>query len=452
VSSSGTVLVVDDEGAMRDGCRQVLEKEGLTVLEAKTAAEALRMLAGAHCDVVLLDLKMPGMGGMEALRRIQEHHRGTAVIVITGYPSIETVVEAMKWGAVDYLTKPFSAESLRLAVSNTLARGSLPGLECERRRGRKSDSASTDVLVGQTPQMKAIRDLVKRVAQTDSTVLVMGESGTGKEVLARMLHRGSGRAARPFVVVDCTTLVDTLVENELFGHVKGSYTGAGTTTHGRFEMADGGTLFFDEVGCLHQGLQSKLLRAIEHGEFVRVGSNRTMSVDVRVVAATNTDLARGVENGTFREDLYYRLSVVPIVLPPLRQRKADIPLLAEHFLRLHAANRHKAVTKVSPEAMNVLMAHDWPGNVRELSNAIERAVVLAEGDEIVPELLLHYGFAYHPPSDSTPYRTRTLAEMERAHIEHMLRKTGGNKRRAAELLGIDRKTLRRKLRAFQGAD
>jgi len=445
------VLIVDDEEAIRDGCRQALEKEGITVLEASNGPDALSMLKKTRCEVLLLDLKMPGMGGMETLQRLREHGNPT-VIVITGYPSVGTAVDAMKWGAVDYLTKPFSAEDLRVAVSRALARESLEQAEPQARPEREREEASSSDLLGQTPQIKAIRALVGQVAATDSTVLVMGESGTGKEVVARMLHEESGRSGGPFVLVDCTTLVDALVENELFGHMKGSYTGATSTTSGRFELAQGGTLFLDEVGCLHLGLQSKLLRAIERGEFMRVGCNETISVDVRVVAATNTDLARAVEEGTFREDLYYRLSVVPIVLPPLRQRKADIPPLAGHFLKMHAAAHHKHVTRISQEAVNVLVAHDWPGNVRELSNAIERAVVLAEGDEIVPELLLHYGFALSPVTFSSRSENKSLADLEAGHIRRILRRTGGNKTRAAELLGIDRKTLWRKLREHEEKD
>jgi len=439
-----TVLVVDDDAPVRDGCRQALQAEGLEVVEAADAAEALRLMSSRPCSVVLLDLRMPGMDGMELLGRIRGEHRHTAVVVITGYASVETAVQAMKQGAVDYLPKPFSARTLRAAVHRALHAG---GPACAPPAGKAR--ADCPVLVGETPEMRKVRELIERLAPTDSTVLIMGESGTGKEVVARILHHKSPRATRPFVLVDCTTLVGTLMENELFGHVKGSYTGATATTHGRFELADGGTLFLDEVGCLELGLQSKLLRAIEQKEFTRVGSNQTISVDTRVIAATNTNLARAVEQGTFREDLYYRLSVVPLVLPPLRHRKEDIPLLAEHFLRLHSSRRHKHVRRITPRAMDVLMAHDWPGNVRELSNAIERAVVLAEGEEIVPELLLHYGFERRPARPPAAHDAPvSLAEMERAHIEHVLRTVQGNKSRAARLLGIDRKTLWRKLKQY----
>jgi len=444
--NKGTVLVVDDDPAMRDGCRRALEKEGVAVLEAGSMRSAFELIGNGPCDVVLLDLKMPDMGGMEGLKRLRSTFRRIPVVVITGYPSVKTAVEAMKWGAVDYLTKPFRAADLRLVVRRALADS---GADDDSLQGGSDSRQQADGtrLIGETVQMKSVRSLISKVADTDSTVLIIGESGTGKEVVARLLHEKSGRSVRPFVVVDCGSIVGTLVENELFGHVKGSYTGAVSTTHGRFELADGGTLFLDEVGCLRTDVQAKLLRVLERGEFSRVGGRETVRVDVRIIAATNADLAEAVKEGSFREDLFYRLSVVPIVLPPLRQRKADIPLLAEHFLRLHARRRHKKVTRISPAAMEVLMAHDWPGNVRELSNAIERAVVLAEGNEVVPELLLHYGFTYGALAAGAGQEpVRSLREVEEAHIRRVLRQTGGNRRLAAEILGIDRKTLWRRLR------
>ncbi|MBS3763064.1 MAG: sigma-54-dependent Fis family transcriptional regulator [Planctomycetes bacterium] len=449
MNEGGRVLVVDDEEVIRDSCREVLEREGLSVAEAENAPAALDVLDQERWDVVLLDLKMPGVSGLEALKKIKNRDSEPVVIVITGYPSVQTAVEAMKWGAMDYLTKPFDCEKLTATVGRALARRDLELSSYPGERGAEDQSPSGSMLVGETPQIKEIRSLIKQVAETESTILIMGESGTGKEVVARMLHQQSARDDEPFVVVDCTTLVDSLVENELFGHVKGSFTGASETRRGRFEMAEDGTLFLDEVGSIDKGLQSKLLRAIERGEIVRVGSNEALHVDVRVIAASNTDLARAVEDGEFREDLYYRLSVVPIVLPPLRQRKEDIPLLARHFLKLHAENRNRNVRRITDEAMDVLTAHDWPGNVRELSNAIERAVVLAEGEEIVPELLLHYGFTYSPDRVRSDADVPTLEELEERHIRRVLRRTGGNKTRAAELLGIDRKTIYRKLQQFE---
>ena len=450
MSEKRQILIVDDEAAMRDGCRQILEREGLSVLEAENGQEALNMLARRAFELVILDIKMPGMDGIEVLRRIQAQHKETPVVVITGYPNIETAVEAMKCGAIDFLPKPFSRDALRLIVSRTLAYGLL---QRENRRLRTYVKQATEpvTMIGETPEMKDVFDVIERVAPTDSTVLIMGESGTGKELVARALHQKSRRAMSPLVVVDCATLVGTLFENELFGHAKGSFTGATATTHGRFKAADGGTLFLDEVGCIAMPIQAKLLRVLEQREFMRVGSNLTISVDVRLIAATNMDLAAAVSAGTFREDLFYRLSVVPVVLPPLRRRKQDIPVLAEHFLRLHCERRQKDIAGMPRKAMAMLMSHDWPGNVRELSNAIERAVVLADGQDILPEHLLHYNFARVAPHPAKPSGMLKLAEVEQAHIEQVMRQTEGNKRRAAEVLGIDRKTLWRKLRQYTRA-
>ncbi|MFO7956771.1 MAG: sigma-54 dependent transcriptional regulator [Candidatus Brocadiia bacterium] len=451
MSPDARILVADDDAAMRDSCRQVLEREGLSIEEAADGDEALQRLAARAYELVLLDLKMPGTDGMDVLKHIKDRHNGTAVVVITGYPSIDTAVEAMKLGATDFLPKPFSRESLTVIVQKAL---DYTRLEEENRRLRRHIEAVTPPteIVGETPEMRRIYDLMRRVAPTDSTVLLTGESGTGKELVARALHANSKRASGPFVVVDCATLVGTLFENELFGHAKGSYTGATSTTHGRFELANGGTLFLDEVGCIEPGMQQKLLRVLEQREFTRVGSNQIIHTDVRVIAATNTDLEKAVAAGSFREDLYYRLSVFPIKLPPLRERKADIPLLAEHFLRLHCDHRQKEVSAISPEAVERLMAHDWPGNVRELSNVIERAVVLAEGGCIRPEHLLNLGSPDYDRPAAAESPTRSLDEVERRHIRRVLDHTDGNKTRAADILGIDRKTLWRKLQAYDGED
>jgi len=441
------ILIVDDEAAMRDACRQTLQRDGLQVFEARNGNEALTLMAKRLYDLVILDLKMPGIDGMEVLRRIRLEHSQTPVVVITGYPSIESAIGAIKSGAVDFLPKPFSSESLRVIIGKALDYSRLRR-QNDLMRGQFTVGARPTEMIGRTSQMKAIFDLIDRVAPTDSTVLITGESGTGKELVARSLHLKSLRSSGPFVAVDCATLVGTLFESELFGHVKGSFTGAVATTHGRFEMADTGTLFLDEVSCIDPAMQAKLLRVIEEREFTRVGSGQTIAVDVRIIAATNTDLVRAVEEGAFREDLFYRLSVVPIVLPPLRQRKADIPVLAEHFLRLHCRRRNKEVVQISVAAMDSLLQHDWPGNVRELSNAIERAVVLAEGQEILPDHLLHHGVVRQYTVKTSPEHVVALSESERMHIEKALQESRGNKSLAARMLGIDRKTLWRKLRQY----
>jgi DNA-binding NtrC family response regulator len=442
---SSRILIADDDAPMRDSCRSALEREGMAVAEATNGAEALQAVSEDGFDLVILDLKMPGTGGMEVLRQIQEQNPDTSVVVITGYATVDTAVEAMKCGAVDFLPKPFNRETLRVIVEKALKQNHLrrENKRLRRELGRMSDGAK---IVGRTPQMERVFKLIEQVAPTDSTVLISGESGTGKELVARALHAHSRRAQEPFVVVDCATLVGTLFENELFGHAKGSFTGATSTTHGRFELADGGTLFLDEVSCIEAGMQQKLLRVLEEREFARIGSNETIAVDVRVIAATNTDLAAAVDDEKFREDLYYRLNVFPIDLPPLRDRKPDIPLLVEHFVRLHAQAREKQVTAVDEKAMEELMQHRWPGNVRELSNVIERAVVLAEDGHIGPQHLL-YGRT--SPTGSDGAALRTLAELEKQHIYRVLRHTDGNKKEAAEKLGIDRKTLYRKLRRYE---
>lgn len=440
------ILIVDDEAPMRDACRQILERDGLEVHEATSGREALTAMDRCLFDLVILDLKMPKVGGLDVLRSMKRRHMDISVVVVTGYPSVDSAVEAMKNGAIDFLAKPFASEALRVIV-----RKSLHYSRIEREhgllRGQMSESGEPGEMIGRTPQMKGIFDLIERVAPTDSTVLIIGESGTGKELVARALHRKSSRAGGPFITVDCATLVGTLFESELFGHAKGSFTGATTTTHGRFAVANGGTIFFDEVGCVELSMQAKLLRVLEQREFTRVGSNQTISVDVRVIAATNTDLVRAVEEGTFREDLFYRLLVVPVFLPPLRQRRDDIALLAQHFLERYRRTRRKEVRRISRKAMEVITAHSWPGNIRELSNAIERAVVLAEGSSIKPEHLLHYGVARVPEAPALG-GVLTLDEVERRQIEKVLRHSNGNKSHAAELLGIDRKTLWRKLQRY----
>ena len=449
-----SLLIVDDEEPVREACRSTLAGEPLTLTQADSGDRALEMIAARRFDVVILDLKMPGVDGLQVLSRIKADHPHTAVVVITGYATVESAVDAMKRGAVDFLPKPFTPEALRLIVRRCL-NGTDLAKENRILRYQLGARNGEPRLVGDSPQMEAIHDLIRRVGPTDATVLITGESGTGKELVSRAIHEHSSRARRPFVVADCTTLVGTLFESELFGHVKGAFTGASATTHGRAEMADGGTLFLDEISSIEMPLQAKLLRLIQQREFTRVGSNQVIPVDVRIIAATNTNLLKEIEDGRFREDLYYRLSVLPIVLPPLRQRLEDIPALCTYFLDRHNKARGKAVKRVTPDAMNILARQPWTGNVRELENAIERAVVLTDGDEITPVDLLWYGAhtaiqtpdqAQSPSEEWAP--VVTLAEVERKHIQSVLRQVGGNRARAAACLGIDRKTLWRKLRRY----
>jgi len=446
VNDRASILIVDDEEAMRDACRQVLEPEGFALREAASGEACLAAMRQESFDLAILDLRMPRMDGLEILRWIREESPDTAAIVITGFPSVDSAVEAMKRGAADFLPKPFTPDVLRLTVRRTL-RGArmlkenlLLRSELEEYHGGRYE------LVGQSEPMRQIHDLVRRVAPTDSTVLITGESGTGKELVARAIRDNSPRADKPFVTVDCGSLVGALFESELFGHVKGSFTGATSLKHGRFELANGGTIFFDEIANVSTDIQAKLLRVIQEREFTRVGATQVIPADVRILAATSRNLLDEIREGRFREDLFYRLCVVPIILPPLRQRREDIPLLAEHFLRKHNGCRREPVRGFTADAMEALRKHDWPGNVRELGNAIERAIILAQGDMITPADLLYYGPLAESGADVADLAS--LAAIEKEHIVRALRHHAGNRTAAAKALGIDRKTLWRKMREY----
>ena len=450
LNNGARVLVADDEAVMRDSCHQSLEKMGLSVSEAENGDAALEMIAKTSFDLLILDLKMPGTGGMDVLKRVKRDNPTMPVVVITGYATVESAVEAMKQGADDFLPKPFTPDSLRLIVRRALSHTRLAKENRYLRRELDKDDGRYTI-VGESKELQAVRDLIRRVAPTDSTVLITGESGTGKELVARAIHRHSQRADKPFVVVDCCTLVGTLLESELFGHAKGSFTGASATTHGRFELADGGTIFLDEIGNIGSNTQAKLLRVIQEREFTRVGSSQVIKVDIRIIAATNKDLIEAIRKGVFREDLYYRLSVVPIVMPPLRHHLGDVVALADFFLERYSRERRKNVKAISPEAMKVLVANMWPGNVRELENAIERAVILTENDVIHPSDLLHYEHrfgGFKGPLLESDLSGMSLAELEKQHIQKVLKLTDGNRTLAARQLGIDRKTLWRKMSKY----
>jgi len=444
------ILVVDDEESMRDSCRQALSGDGNKVEVAEDGAGGLAMLEKESFDLVILDLKMPGLSGMEVLKKIKERDTEIVVIVITGYATIESAVEAMRRGAYDFIPKPFTPESLRVVVERALEKRRL-WLENVLLRAQLEDRYGGDVIIGQSKSMREVEKLIRRVAPTDSTVLISGQTGTGKELAARAVHSQSNRRDKPFIVVDCGGLVESLFESELFGHAKGSFTGATETKHGRFEVADGGTVFLDEVGNISMNIQAKLLRVLQEKEISKVGSSQVIKVDVRIIAATNKDLLKCVKEQTFREDLFYRLSVVPIALPALRDRKEDIPLLANHFLIKYNTKRGKGVTAVSDEAMKVLTEYDWPGNVRELENVIERAVVLTRSGVIEPTDLWYYelgaGGERAPASDSD--EVKSLDEAEREHIIRTLKLFDGQIGRTSEVLGIDRKTLRSKLKKYE---
>ena len=445
MSSQANILVIDDEESMRDSCRQTLSRDGNRVEVAQDGAGGLTMLQAESFDLIILDLKMPGLSGMEVLKRIREYDPEAMVIVITGYATVESAVEAMKRGAYDFIPKPFTPDSLRAIVKRALDRRQL-ALENVLLRSELKAGFGPDVIVGQSESMKKVEKLVRKVGPTDTTILISGESGTGKELVARAIHLHSGRRDKPFVAVDCGSLVENLFESELFGHVKGSFTGATATKYGRFELANGGTLFFDEIGNISINIQAKLLRVLQEREITKVGSSQVIKVDVRIVAATNKDLQKAVKAGTFREDLFYRLSVVPIALPPLRERRDDITLLADHFLRKYNKKRKKNIRSISDRAMKALVEYDWPGNVRELENAVERAVVLAENNVVKSSDLLYYGLSVETPAGSDADKPHLLVDIEKEHIAKTLKMFNGHKGKTAEWLGIDRKTLRSKLR------
>ena len=441
------ILVIDDEESMRDSCRQALSRKASRVEVAHDGLTGLAMLEKEAFDLVILDLKMPGLSGIEVLNRIKQEYPDVVVVVITGYATVESAVEAMRRGAYDFLPKPFTPDSLRAIVDRAMDRREL-ALQNILLRSELEASLGSEVIIGQSESMKKIEEVVRKVSSTDTTVLISGESGTGKELVARAIHRHSNRKDKPLVVVDCGSLMESLFESELFGHVKGSFTGATTTKYGRLELANGGTVFFDEIGNISMNVQTKLLRVLQEREITKVGSSQVIKVDVRVVAATNRDLQKETQAGAFREDLFYRLSVVPITLPPLRERRDDIPSLANYFLKKYNQKRKKNVRAISAQAINALIGYDWPGNVRELENAIERAVVLTENDTIEPSDLLYYGLNTERLSKSDVDKPRRLADVEREHIIRVLKMFDGHKGKTAKWLGIDRKTLRSKIRRY----
>jgi len=441
MSETIQILIIDDDEAIRDSTRQVLNKEGYQTRDAKDGQEGLALFQKEHFHAVFLDLKLPGINGLHVLRQMRYASPETPVIIITGFGTIKSAVEAMKIGAFDYLAKPFTPEELRLAVRKTL-KGRKMYLENLYLQSELMAKSGFDMVIGTSQAMQKVLDVISRVSPTETTVLITGESGTGKELIAREIHNHSLRRDAPFVIVDCGALVETLFESELFGHVKGSFTGAHETKHGRFEVADGGTIFFDEIGNISLNIQAKLLRVIQEREVTRIGSSRPIKLDVRILAATNGNLDQLVAKGTFREDLFYRLSVVPVHLPPLRERKEDIPLLVEHFLYKYGKKAKKNIMDLSPQAMKALMDYDWPGNIRELENTIERAVVLFKGNGIDIEDIMYHGItAASSIISSTGGKFKSLGDVEKEYIKAMLREHHGNKSKTAKILGIDRKTL-----------
>jgi DNA-binding NtrC family response regulator len=442
-----SLLVVDDDAAMRQMLASLFQDRGFRVQEAGSADAALERAQEVDFDVVITDVRMPGRSGIELVGELHRLRPDTPAIVMTAFGSIDSAVEAMRAGAFDYIAKPFEPEVVMFAVDRALQQRALEEENRRLRRAVDRTSAFGD-LIGESPAMREIFALIRKVAHGRSSVLITGESGTGKEVVARTLHFHGSRADKPFIPINCTAIPEGLLESELFGHVRGAFTGAHTSKQGLFEKASGGTLFLDEIGDMGLGLQSKLLRVIQDREIRPVGSTQTVKVDVRIVAATNKDLASEIEEGRFREDLFYRLNVIPLYIPPLRERPEDIPALVDHFVRKHSDGGHRTI---SPEAMQRLAVCPWKGNARELENVIERALALSDASQIGPQDL-PLGAVAAPPDAPTPgallrvaaERRLSLREVEERYIEEILRLTNGNKVRAARILGIDRKTLYRR--------
>jgi DNA-binding NtrC family response regulator len=445
---TATVLIVDDEGTTRDLCRDVVAEAGLHTRTASNTEEALEILEESPVDIVLTDLRVPQLGGLELLKRIREFHPQTAVMVLTQYGTIESAVEATRMGAVDYVTKPFHIPELRSKLDRVVR---LIDVDQENRvlREQLRSRPGFGGLIGLSPKMQRVYRLIEKVSQHNYPVLILGESGTGKELVARSIHYSGKRRSRPFVPVDCSALVPTLIESELFGYVKGAFTGAMHTKQGLMEAAGNGTLFLDEIGDMPVDLQAKLLRALQEREIKPVGSTDRVSIEMRVIAATNRELETAVRQGQFRQDLFFRLNVVQIKLPPLRERKGDIPLLVSSFLEKFSTDGGQ-VFKIAEDAMARLIAYDWPGNVRELENAIERAVALSSGPLLhvadLPSNLQHGTSERAPQTDEL----LPLDEMERRAILRALKEAGGDKLAAARLLGIGKTTLYRKLKQYDG--
>jgi two-component system response regulator AtoC len=451
-ASRPVVLVIDDEPGVRESLRFIL-KDDFEVLEAPEGATGLEIIQSRRIDVALLDVRMPGESGPEVLQRIISLGESVAVILITAVPQVRTAVDAIKAGAYDYVVKPFDADEI-LALVRNAAQQRLLEREVRYLRSEFDRAHGFDALVGSHPQMQRLYQLIAQVATTHATVLITAESGTGKELVARAIHRQGPRRDQPFIAVNLAAIPDTLLESELFGHEKGAFTGAHARKPGKFELAHGGTLFLDEVGTLRIDLQAKLLRALQQREIERLGGTRTIPVDVRVIAATNVDLKQAVRAREFREDLYYRLNVVPLGVPPLRERKDDIPALVDHFIRKYAQEFTKDVRSVSPGALPALAAYDWPGNVRELENVIERSVALASRpvirlEDLPLDLVMHEAGQIRGVSEPSPLSLKEARErFEQAYVLRALEREDWNQSRAARSLGVHRNTLIARLAAW----
>ncbi len=441
--SGAKILVVDDELIVRESLGGWLERDGHTVDKAASGEESLDKFEKTRYDIILLDIKMEGMSGLDVLKKVKEIDPDVSVVMITAYGSIPSAIEAMKNGAYEYLLKPFDPDELMVLIEK-IRKHQAERRETQFLREQYKERTRFENMIGQSRALQHVFDLIESVAPTDSTVLINGETGTGKGLAARAIHTKSGRGQGPFVVVNCGAFPEHLLESELFGYQKGAFTDAKVTKKGRLEMAHGGTLFLDEVGEISMRMQIDLLRVLEDHIFYRVGGTQPIEADFRVIAATNKDLEKAIKEGTFREDLYYRLNVISYTMPPLRERKEDIPLLAEYFLHRFAQETNKPVDQIGREALDEMMLYDWPGNVRELGNALERAVVVGKGPRILPKDLPIFRAEYV----SSP-QGRTLREVETAHLERILNETQWNVSKSAEILGIDRSTLYDKIKRYE---
>ncbi|MGH7256220.1 MAG: sigma-54-dependent transcriptional regulator [Nitrospirales bacterium] len=447
MSAPTRVLIVDDDPDTLALLRELMAKEGHRVQSADSAQAALELLRQEPVDVVITDIQMPGMDGLALLGEVRQYAPETLVILLTAYGSLTTAVQGIKAGAFDYLTKPFLIEEIRLLVRRAFEHKRILK-ENQALREQLRERFPLDTLLGRSAAMIEVYKLIGRVAQTDTTVLIQGESGTGKELVARAIHSHSRRCARPFVAVDCGALTESLLETELFGHERGAFTGAVSTKKGLLEHAQGGTCFLDEIGDISSALQSKLLRVLQEREIRRVGGVEPIPVDVRIIAASNRDLAKLAAAGKFREDLYYRLNVVTVNLPPLRHRPEDIPLLAQHFVLKYGTDGNRQVTGVAPQALELLARYGWPGNVRELEHTIQRAIVISPHPLILPENLPEAIRSGPASAAATGQGWKTLDHVEREHILRVLEAHQGDVDKAATVLGIHRKTLLRKLRRY----
>ena len=442
------ILVVDDDDLSRGYLSEALQRNGYSVDNASDGQEAVGLTDKQNYDMIFLDMRMPRMGGMKVLERVKKTSKETTVVIMTAYGSIESAVEAMQKGAYDYIIKPFSVDNIELLLKRVQERQKLID-ENKYWRSKLDSNVENEFVIDKQSKMFEVLNNVKRMAQSKASVLIQGESGTGKEIIAQSIYSHSQRNSKPFIKVNCAALSESLLESELFGHEKGAFTGADIKRMGRFELANGGTLLLDEISEVSPKIQSKLLRVLELEEFERVGGSKTLKVDVRVIATTNRDLEQEIEKGNFRQDLYFRLNVIPVIVPPLRERREDIPVLAEYFLEKFKSGMDTPLKEISKEAIDILVQYDWPGNVREIKNLIHRCTVMIDSEVLMPEHFENMLNMQKTKKSNEISVGQTIEDVERELIYKTLEKTGGNKTRAAEILDVTPRTLRNKLSRYK---